>query len=63
MPRPEEDEDIVDKIRTSHTADALTIEAMRELIRIRQEMATMIRNGNELQRELDLCRSQYRFTK
>lgn len=58
MPRAEEDEDIVDRIKGSATTDPLTIEAMQEVIRIRREMARMIRFGNELQQELDLCRSQ-----
>lgn len=59
MPRPEEDEDIVDRIRGTKTTDPLMVEAMYEVIRIRVEMAKMIRHGNELQRELDLCRSQH----
>jgi hypothetical protein len=59
MPRQEEDEDIVDRIKCSATTDPLTIEAMQEVIRIRREMARIIRTTNETQRELDLCRSQH----
>jgi ATP:corrinoid adenosyltransferase len=58
MPRPEEDEDIVDRIKGSATTDPLTIEAMHEVIRIRREMARIIRTGNQIQQELELCKSQ-----
>lgn len=57
--RVDDDEDIVDRIRNAKTTDPLTVEAMYEVIRIRNEMARMIRTGNELQQELDLCRSQH----
>jgi hypothetical protein len=58
MPRQEEDEDIVDRIKGSATTDPLTIEAMHEVIRIRREMARIIRTGNQIQQELELCKSQ-----
>jgi|APGre2960657404_1045060.scaffolds.fasta_scaffold150027_2 hypothetical protein len=58
MPRQEEDEDIVDRIKGSATTDPLTIEAMHEVIRIRREMARIMRTGNQLQQELELCKSQ-----
>ena len=58
MPRQEEDEDIVDRIKGSATTDPLTIEAMQEVIRIRREMAKIIRTGNQIQQELELCKSQ-----
>ena len=58
MPRQEEDEDIVDRIKGSATTDPLTIEAMHEVIRIRREMARIIRTGNQIQQELELCKNQ-----
>jgi hypothetical protein len=48
----------VDRIKGSATTDPLTIEAMHEVIRIRREMARMIRTGNQIQQELELCKSQ-----
>lgn len=56
--RVDDDEDIVDRIKGSATTDPLTIEAMQEVIRIRREMATVIRAQNKLAQELESCRNQ-----
>ena len=59
MPRQEEDEDIVDRISRTKTTDPLTVEAMYEVIRIRNEMARIMRASNELRQALELCMSEH----
>ena len=45
--RGEWDEDVVDRVRSSGTADPLVIELMQEVVYLRQQMATLTRAVNE----------------
>ena len=56
--RVDDDEDIVDRIRDSATTDPMTIEAMQEVVRVRREMAVIMRNANKIAQELEQCRNE-----
>ena len=44
--RGEYDDDIVDRVRASATADPLTIELMQEVVYLRSEIAKLMRDIN-----------------